>query len=543
MSSRFSVSNFVLTIVVGSSLNFSNVNAVANPNASRSSALPSAMTESPLATIQKDLACSMKSYGNSIFVIATNPGRILKCSSVSRTDCKQIAKIEIQASPDQTESLNLNLKCISCGTDAMLDGKTLGTLTISRNNVVDPITGAVFQGTFQPTGESKKTSEIELSEKTKQTYLVNCSFGNKPSVPRETAPNKSATTTESFSYGGFNQNSILPTVNNGSEETEENPEEPNKDQTQAEPPKPAKPAKAESVKPADANNLVACPASSKLSVRNSSLQQILFGANKGDQLKILNKNNKKQKNINGEKHSFVQVEFKKKQARGWVAEKFIKTKSDCDGQAETGETETQPEKKQEQPKKPTPAPKKQEEEPASEVETGVGDILSQNCARVKVLESAKKSVARNWGNRPNSGGQCALGVRQSLQLSKVGGVNQGLGHAADYINSIKKYGYVDTGIRDLNQAPAGAVIVFSGPRTNEYFRTRRMSRPYGEWVGHVAIKGDDGFYYTDGRTRDAAIGWRGSKNVGKVRNVIGVFVPGNALIVEYRGKCGSSVKK
>ena len=62
-------------------------------------------------------------------------------------------------------------------------------------------------------------------------------------------------------------------------------------------------------------------------------------------------------------------------------------------------------------------------------------------------------------------------------------------------------------------------MIFSGPLTEEYEATNGTLPPKsqrgglsaGNWVGHIAIKGDntgedaDKFYYTDGRTRRPAV--------------------------------------
>ena len=134
-------------------------------------------------------------------------------------------------------------------------------------------------------------------------------------------------------------------------------------------------------------------------------------------------------------------------------------------------------------------------------------------------------------------GTCAYGVRRSLQASKVGDVTDGLGNAVDFLAKLKARGFVDTGIRDPNKAPTGAVIILSGPKTPEYFRTGRMYRPYGTYVGHVTIKGDDGFYYTDGRTREVGTGWSGGRNRAGVRNVLAIMVPGEEVVSEFAGQC------
>ncbi len=160
-----------------------------------------------------------------------------------------------------------------------------------------------------------------------------------------------------------------------------------------------------------------------------------------------------------------------------------------------------------------------------------------NCAQALILAAAKKNVKELYKNRSNGGGVCALGVRQTLQMSKVGDVDGPLGNAIDYVNSMPPHGFVDSGQRDPKKAPPGSVIVFSGPKTSEYFRTGKLGTPAGDWVGHVTIKGDDGYYYTDGRTEEAALGWSNDVNRSKTRNVAAIFIPGTELIADYNGKC------
>lgn len=163
--------------------------------------------------------------------------------------------------------------------------------------------------------------------------------------------------------------------------------------------------------------------------------------------------------------------------------------------------------------------------------------LPENCAQALILTAAKKNVKEKYNNRPYGGGYCALGVRQSLQLSKVGSITGGLGNAIDYVNNLPPHGFVATGNKDPKTAPPGAVIVFSGPHSADYLKDGDYGSPIGDWVGHVTIKGDDGYYYTDGRTDEPANGWSNDRNVSKKRNVAAIFVPGAGLVTQYNGKC------
>lgn len=161
----------------------------------------------------------------------------------------------------------------------------------------------------------------------------------------------------------------------------------------------------------------------------------------------------------------------------------------------------------------------------------------ETCAESLILAAAKNNVAARFHNAPESGGRCAFGVRTSLQLSGVGGVKDGLGNAVDYLNSLPPHGFVDSGVRDPNTAPPGSVVVFAGPYSPQYLADGRYGVPAGNWLGHVTIKGDDGYYYTDGRTVEPALGWEKGVDVSDIRVVAGVFVPGPALTAAYAGAC------
>ncbi len=145
-------------------------------------------------------------------------------------------------------------------------------------------------------------------------------------------------------------------------------------------------------------------------------------------------------------------------------------------------------------------------------------------------------------NHWNSTGKCAMGVRSSLNAAGAftGG---GLGNAIDFNarerlaqigfkNFIREY-------PDPETAPPGAVLVFAGPNTGTYLRTgyEGVSGRKGDWLGHVTIKGDDGLYYTDGRTEEPAIGWPGNKTR---RRLVGVYLMQKCVYCSnnLRRKCG-----
>lgn len=172
-----------------------------------------------------------------------------------------------------------------------------------------------------------------------------------------------------------------------------------------------------------------------------------------------------------------------------------------------------------------------------EVQSNVGYIPAENCAEILILEAAKLNVAENFGNSSVSHGECALGVRTSLQRSKVGAVVGGLGNAIDFVDKLQVHGFIDSGILDPRMAPAGAVIVFAGPLSDKYLKNGKFGKPPGDWLGHVTIKGDDGRYYTDGRTHEPALGWVNGRNDQGIRNVVGIFVPNAALIKQFEQSC------
>jgi hypothetical protein len=130
-----------------------------------------------------------------------------------------------------------------------------------------------------------------------------------------------------------------------------------------------------------------------------------------------------------------------------------------------------------------------------------------------------------FAGQTHSGGQCAKGVRMLLTnagLSK----GQSLGNAVEYASG-KDIGVGNRGAGSLARlgfrklegytaanAPAGAVLVFGGPKSKDYMAGRVGSDGTGTTLGHVTIKGRDG-YYTDGKTTNPA---------GQRRYLVGVYV-------------------
>lgn len=180
-----------------------------------------------------------------------------------------------------------------------------------------------------------------------------------------------------------------------------------------------------------------------------------------------------------------------------------------------------------------PASELADEQPATNVH-----LEDTTCGMKQILKSTKKYVKREWGNRSYMGGECAYAVRRALQKSGVDSIQGGLGHAADQFYALPENGFKKLDTLDPNEAPPGSVVVFRGPRTlSRYFKTGEMRRPYGLYVGHVAIKGDDGKWYTDGKVDQPALGWQMNEsgkfvNQGRGDNwraVMGIFVPGPEL--------------
>lgn len=282
-------------------------------------------------------------------------------------------------------------------------------------------------------------------------------------------------------------------------------------------------------------NLVVCIQGNGLVVRNSNLTSPLFDVYKGESLTINKSKGVKTRVLRSDRHEFVNVTFKRLGKSGWMSKSYIRAKEYCGTQSSSRSQVTPKKQDQKVTAKPKPAPSR---ETAPEVKADrSGSFSNSSCARSVILSATKKSVKKRWGNRSYGAGQCALGVRLSLQASGVGGISGGIGHAVDFKRRLTQFGFVDTGIRDVTKAPPGSVIVLDGPHTAKYFRTGKMSRPYGNYVGHVTIKGDDGFYYTDGRTPEVAIGWSGDRNRSKIRNVIAVMVPSDSLARSYESRC------
>jgi hypothetical protein len=183
----------------------------------------------------------------------------------------------------------------------------------------------------------------------------------------------------------------------------------------------------------------------------------------------------------------------------------------------------------------TPIPSK-----VAGLDDGTYHSAQEKCYSQALVAAAKVNVASRYGNRPKSAGLCALGVRTSINRAGIYGGS--LGNAVDYQargkaaaigfkNYISEYG------NDMSRIPAGAILVFAGPQTATYLRTGYEGPRGGKgtFLGHVTIKGDDGRYYTDGRTVNPAIGWPGDK---ATRRLVGVY-----LMQQCTASCSSSLRQ
>lgn len=473
-----------------------------------------ATEESPLHQIETGFYCSSQLKNDRFYRFNTQlgqaSGQISQCVSDS---CKEIRKVEFV----RGDNNEINLHCLNCENatpDLPIghivwptgqDDLRIDQLLESKAN----FTAAYLAYVTNDQGNEQRQERLKL----------NCAFKSaetaKAVAPAQTSVTQ-AQVIQSLQQDPGSQNHVAATE---ADEEEENPE----DQAQAR---------------ANSSEMMVCTGEDGVIVRDARLSTPLFDAYKGDAVIIQKKAGKRSRTIKGVQHNYVSVQFPSRGKSGWISEQYLSTRAGCDGSVNPVPAEPRkpgkPSVKVQPPKAPparvTPKLPKDTYEPKR-------GLLAPNCARSILLQAAKTTVRKRWGNRSYSGGQCALGVRQALQASGVGGINGGIGHAIDFKSRLTRYGYVDTGIRDPRKAPPGAVIVFDGPNTSSYLRTGRMSRPYGNYVGHVAIKGDDGFYYTDGRTSEPAIGWSGERNRSRIRNIVAIMVPNETIIRQYVGRC------
>lgn len=84
-----------------------------------------------------------------------------------------------------------------------------------------------------------------------------------------------------------------------------------------------------------------------------------------------------------------------------------------------------------------------------------------------------------------------------------------------------------TPVSNLDDAPPGTVVIFRGPYSGANYRVGNY--PAGNWVGHVTVKGDDGLWYTDGRTPVAS--------PARNRYFKAAFMPGPSQNAAAAGAC------
>lgn len=165
----------------------------------------------------------------------------------------------------------------------------------------------------------------------------------------------------------------------------------------------------------------------------------------------------------------------------------------------------------------------------------------------RLLAASKAVVKKVYGNRQYGGGYCGVGVGKIINGAGFNVAQWGR-HAINYENYIlKERGWKKLPIsvdyppgkldwekvkaaqqKAIKKAPPGSVLVFSGGCTPDYVdpqtkERRSYFKPYKTWcrsdgdkLGHVTVKGDDGFFYTDGRTQEPSV---------PNRFLVGVWVP------------------
>jgi hypothetical protein len=173
------------------------------------------------------------------------------------------------------------------------------------------------------------------------------------------------------------------------------------------------------------------------------------------------------------------------------------------------------------------------------------------CYAQHLLSVARQHVKSKYKNRSHSRGQCAQAVREDLNLADI---DQGsYGDAINYYKrpkgqpgALELMGFKNdfTDYPSADKAPAGAVLVYRGPLTDDYLKNgsyppkgKRHGHAVGDWVGHITVKGDfkhgDSWYYTDGRTARPAIARR---------TLVGVFMMVHCknCSAELKKQCGDT---
>lgn len=158
----------------------------------------------------------------------------------------------------------------------------------------------------------------------------------------------------------------------------------------------------------------------------------------------------------------------------------------------------------------------------------VKDMSEKEKCYAKYLEGELPEALANtpFARRTSSAGKCALGVRMILSNAGMSRNGEMLGNAIEYASrkdlglgqredgSLQRLGFRKLEGYTAQTAPAGAVLVYGGPRSKDYMAGKVGSDDTGTTLGHVTIKGKDGFY-TDGKTINPA---------GMRRYLVGVYV-------------------
>jgi len=298
-----------------------------------------------------------------------------------------------------------------------------------------------------------------------------------------------------------------------------------------------------SVKPATElpqSNNVACSSSGTSAIYDEKSGQIILSAKNGEALRSLA--DTKQIRVQGKHLTLAAVELTARNMKGWIAQDEIRTILQCSFISAAAVQTISDSRRHHVLPKPTRSKKRKTDIAAAEPTPNQVDAsqFPVTCAQKIILAAAKQYERSHYDDRPESGGTCAFGVNRELTASHIGGISGGFGEGAvDFTIGLPAHGYVDTGLRDPKTAPPGSVIVFAGPKSALYLRTgEQEGSSAGTWAGHVTIKGDDGYYYTDARTKAPAVGWNiASVNIAHVRNVIGIYIPGPTLVQQYANKC------
>lgn len=143
------------------------------------------------------------------------------------------------------------------------------------------------------------------------------------------------------------------------------------------------------------------------------------------------------------------------------------------------------------------------------VAKAIGGLFLNNtlsCAQKAPLKAAKRVAP----HRSFSIGTCGPGVQRiiaSAERAIPGFDNPPVPTSGRYppnfIGWLRNRGWDQLdGIHNEKDAPPGTVIIFRGPGK---FKDYHKQPGAGYWVGHITIKGDDGLWYTDGRTPHAHI--------------------------------------